>query len=54
MMKRELTLSPEPVTTIAELEQQMQDTWDNLSQDDIRHLYNHLHARIYFHEKKNL
>ena len=47
MMKRELSLSPEPVTTIVELRQWMQDAWDNLSQDDIRHLYDHLHARIH-------
>ena len=32
---------------MAELRQQMQDTWDNLSQDDIRHLYDRLHARKY-------
>ena len=38
MMKRELTLSPEPATTIAELRQRVQDALDNLSQDDIRHL----------------
>ena len=28
-MKRELTLSPEPPTTIAELRQRVQDDWDN-------------------------
>ena len=37
-MKRELTLSPEPATTIAKLRQWVQGAWDNLSQDDIRHL----------------
>ena len=37
MTKRELTLFPEPVTIIAELRQQVQDAWDNLSQDGIRH-----------------
>ena len=31
---------------MAELRQQMQNAWDNLSQDDIRHLYNRLHHRI--------
>ena len=31
MMKRELTLSPEPSTTVAELRQWVQDAWDNLS-----------------------
>ena len=46
MMKRELTLSPEPATTIAELRQRVQDAWGNLSQDDIRHLYDRLRARI--------
>ena len=35
MMKRELTLSPEPATIIAELRQQVQDAWDSLLQDDI-------------------
>ena len=40
-----LTLSPEPAITIAELRQRVQDAWDNLSQDDIRHLYDSLHAR---------
>ena len=39
-MKRELTLSPE-------LRQWMQDAWDNLSQDDIRHLFDRLDARIH-------
>ena len=47
MMKREHTLSPEPATTIAELRQRVQDAWDNLLQDDIRHLYDHLHAKIH-------
>ena len=47
MIKWELTLSPEPVTIIAELQQWVQDAWDNLSQDDIQHLYNCLHARIH-------
>ena len=37
-MKRELSLSQEPAITIAELRQRVQDAWDNLSQDDIRHL----------------
>ena len=46
-MKRDLTLSLEPATTIAELRQRVQDACDNLSQDDIRHLYDHLHARIH-------
>ena len=46
MMKLELTHSPEPATTIAELRQQVQDTWYNLSQDDIRHLYDRLNERI--------
>ena len=47
MMKPELTLSPEPATTIAKLQQQVQDAWDNLSQDDIQHLYECLHVRIH-------
>ena len=47
LMKLELTLSPEPATTIAELRQRVQDTWHNLSQDDIRHLYDHFHARMH-------
>ena len=47
MIKQELTLSLEPATTIAELWQRVQDAWDNLLQDDIQHLYDHLHARIY-------
>ena len=38
MMKRELALSPEPATTIAELRQRVQESWDNLSQDDMQHL----------------
>ena len=46
-MKRELNLSPEPATIIAELRRRVQDAWDNISQDDIRHLYNRLHARIH-------
>ena len=47
MLKRKLTLSPEPATTIAELRQRVQTAWDNLSQDDIRHPYDRLHARIH-------
>ena len=31
--KRKLTLCPKPATTIAELRQNVQDTWDLLSQD---------------------
>ena len=46
-MKRELTLSPEPASIIAELRQRVQDDWDNLSQDDIRHIYHRLHARVH-------
>ena len=46
-MKQELTLSSEPATTIDELRQQVQYAWDNLSQDDIRHLYDRLHVRIH-------
>ena len=47
MMKRELTLSPELATAIAELRQRVEDAWDNLSQNDIRHLYDHLHVTIH-------
>ena len=47
LMKRELIFSPEPATIIAELQQRMQDAWDSLSQDDIRHLYHCLHTRIH-------
>ena len=32
-MKWELTLFPEPATTTTELQQKMQDTWDNPLQD---------------------
>ena len=46
MMNLKLILSPDPATTIAELRQLVQDAWDNQSQDDIRHLYDHFHARI--------
>ena len=31
MMKWEITLPPEPTTTITELRQRVQDAWDNLS-----------------------
>ena len=47
MLKRELTLSPKSATTVAELRLRVQDAWDNLSQDDIRHIYDRLHARIH-------
>ena len=47
MIKRELTLSPELATTIAGLRQRVQDAGNNLSQDDIRHLYDRLHAKIH-------
>ena len=32
---------------MAELRQQVQDAWDNLLRDDIRYLYDRLHARIH-------
>ena len=41
------TFPPEPATTIAELRQRAQNAWDNLLQDKIRHLYDHLHTRIH-------
>ena len=47
MMKQELALSPEPATVVVELRKRVQDAWDNLEQDDIRHLYGRLHAGIY-------
>ena len=47
MMKREHTLYLESVTAIAKFRQRVQNAWDNLSQDDIRHLYDRLHARIH-------
>ena len=47
MIKQELALSPEPATTIAKFRQQVQDAWVNVSQDDIRHLYDRLHERIH-------
>ena len=54
-MKREL---PEHATTIAELRQRVQDAWDNLTQDDIRHfhdcLYERIHACITAREKYTL
>ena len=46
-MQQELNLSPESDTTIDEMKQRVQDAWDNLSQDDIRHLYDRLYARIH-------
>ena len=46
-MKRELILSPESATTSAELRQRVQDAWDMLSQDDIPHFCDSLHARIH-------
>ena len=46
-LKRELTLFPESATITVELQQQVQDTCGNLPQDDIRHLYDCLHARIH-------
>ena len=47
MMKRELILSPKSATITPELRQRVQDAWDNLSQDNIRHLDDRLHARIH-------
>ena len=43
----ETYLSPEPATTIAKLQKRVQNAWDNLSQDDIWDLYDHLHTRIH-------
>ena len=47
MMKREHTLSLESVAAIAKFRQRVQNAWDNLSQDDIRHLYDSLYARMH-------
>ena len=47
VIKRELSLSPEPATTIADFQHWVQNAWDNLSQDDIRHLHDRFHARIH-------
>ena len=44
MIKRELIFL---ATIIAELRQRVQDAWESLSQDDIRQLYDRLHARIH-------
>ena len=46
-MKWKLTLSSDPAITIAKFTQRVQDAWDSLSQDDIWHLYDCLHVRIY-------
>ena len=46
-MKQELTCSAELATTIVELRQRVEDTWDNLSRDEIRHLYGRFHLRIH-------
>ena len=45
-MKRELTLYPESATILGELRPRVQDVWYNLSQDDIRQLYDRLHERM--------
>ena len=42
-MKKEPTLSPEPATTIAALE----DACDSLSLDSIAHLFDRLHSKIH-------
>ena len=47
LMKRKVTRSPEPARTVSELRQRVQDAWDNPSQDDIRYLYDLLHAIIH-------
>ena len=47
MMKQELALSPEPATVVVELRKRVQDAWENLEQDDIRHLYGRLQAVTY-------
>ena len=47
MVKWELTLSPEPAAIIAELRQRVQEARDDISQEDIRHLYGCLNARIH-------
>ena len=47
MLKKQIALSPVPATTIAELRQRVQDSWDNLSQDDIRHFNDRVNARMH-------
>ena len=47
MMMRELTLSSKLATTFAKLRERVQDAWENLAQDDIRYLYDSLHASIH-------
>ena len=46
MMKRELTLSRQTATTIAEF-RRVQDAWNNQLHDDIRHLFKSLLTRIH-------
>ena len=46
-MKREITLFPELATAIDEFRQHVEDVWYNISQDNIRHLYDRLLARIH-------
>ena len=47
MMKLKLTPAPQPAANIAELRQWVQDNWDNLPQEHIRHIYDRLFARIH-------
>ena len=47
MMKWGLTLSPEPAATIAELRQHVEDAWNKLEQNGIRHFYDYLHVRTH-------
>lgn len=44
--KQCLTCSLNSPTTLARLNQQIQDIWNNISQDDIHHLYGHIPVRV--------
>ena len=49
MMKGERSLSPEPISTIAELRQQMQDAWDNIrSRTDKTYIFLRIQDDPYF------
>lgn len=46
MVVRQVTRATRPPTTLTELREQVEQAWNNVSQDSIRHLYDRLDARV--------
>ena len=46
MVGRQVTRATRPPTTLAKLREQVEEAWDKVPQDIIRHLYDRLDERV--------